>query len=127
MRAWVHRDVRELKSVVSSDCIFMFGIKPPVLLDRASFVSGVENEFACKSFRFQEVTARKHGSSVWFSAHVELELELGRQVWSGNFLVTDLWRKGTIRRKWMLAERSLSPVEKSTQLFDAIRSMQLWR
>ncbi len=127
MRAWVHRDARDFKSMVSSDCIFMFGIKPPVLLDRASFVAGMADEFLCESFRFQEVTARKYGNNVWFSAHVELELRLGRQVWSGNFLVTDLWRRGTVRRKWLLAERSLSPVEKRTELFDAIRAMQLWR
>ncbi len=127
MRAWVHRDTSDLKSLISSDAIWMFGIKPPVLLDRASFISAVQHEFACESFRFHEVTARQYGKSVWFSGHVELELKLGTKNWSGNFLVTDLWRKGTIRRRWTLAERSLSPVEPNSGLSDAIRSMQLWR
>ncbi len=126
MRAWVHRDARDLRSLISGDCIFMFGIKPPVLLDRASFVVGAESEFACTSFRFHEVTARKYGKSVWFSGHVEMELKLGRQEWAGNFLVTDLWRRSAIRRRWLLAERSLSPVEKDERLSDAIRAMQLW-
>ncbi|MEP3421087.1 MAG: nuclear transport factor 2 family protein [Erythrobacter sp.] len=127
MRAWVHRDTSDLKSLISGDGILMFGIKPPVLLDRASFVSAVQHDFLCKGFRFHEVTARKYGKSVWFSGHVELELKLADKEWAGNFLVTDLWRKGAIRRRWMLAERSLSPVEPNSGLSDAIRAMQLWR
>lgn len=127
MRAWVHRDARELKSLICGDCIMMFGIKPPVLLDRASFVVGAEKEFACESFRFHEVTARKYGKSVWFTGHIELELKLGRQEWRGNFLVTDLWRKSAIRRRWLLTERSLSPVEGDERLSDSIRALQLWQ
>lgn len=127
MRAWMHRDARDVKALVSGDFIFMFGTKPPVLLDRPSFIAGLEDRFVCEGFRFQEVTARKYGKSVWFSGHVELELRVGQHKWAGNFLITDLWRKSAIRRRWMLAERSLAPVENDSRLSDAIRAMQLWR
>ena len=127
MRAWMHRNVREIKATVSGDAIFMFGTAPPALLDRASFVAGVEDRFRLLGFRFHEVTARKHGRGVWFTGQVELEMKLGPLEWKGNFLLTDLWRKGLVRRKWLLAERSLSPVEGDKRLSDSIRAMQLWR
>lgn len=127
MRAWMHRDTRDMKALVTGDFIFMFGTTPPVLLDRASYVAGIENGFRLEGFRFQEVTARKHGASVWFTAHVELELKLGPRSWEGHFLLTDLWRKGRVRRRWKLAERSLAPAEANRPLSDAIRALQLWR
>lgn len=127
MRAWMRRDIREVKALVEGDAIFMFGIAPPVLLDRTSFVGAIESGFRCEGYRFHELTARKYGRCVWFSGHVELEMRLGMQEWRGKFLVTDLWRKGRINRKWKLAERSLSPIEEDAKLSDAIRSFQLWR
>ena len=127
MRAWMHRDPREMKATVAGDAIFMFGTAPPALLDRASFIAGVEDGFRLTGFRFQEITARKYGKSVWFSGQVELEMKLGGIDWTGNFLLTDLWRKGLVRRKWQLAERSLAPVEGEKRLSDAIRAMQLWQ
>ena len=127
MRAWMNRDVSELRSLISSDCIFMFGTTPPILLDRPSFVVGVEERLACTGFRFHEVTARKYGKNVWFSGHVELDLRLGAEEWNGAFLIADLWRKTAIKRRWMLTERSLAPLQEGADLFNAIRSMQLWR
>lgn len=127
MRAWIHRNPADLKSLVSGEAIFMFGINPPVLLDRTSFAAAIERDLVCESFRFQELTARKHGKSVWFSAHTELEMRIGGKEWKGHFLITDLWRKSTIRRRWLLAERSLSPMENSEMLSGNIRALQLWR
>lgn len=127
MRAWMHRDAREMKALVSGDFIAMFGTTPPVLLDRASFIAGAENGFRCEGFRFHEITARRYARSVWFTAHVELEMRLGQREWSGHFLLTDLWRKARVRRSWKLAERSLAPVESNQHLSTAIRALQLWR
>lgn len=127
MRAWMHRDVREAKTLLAGHFIFMFGTNPPVLLDRPSFLGGIENGFRCEGFRFQEITARKYGKSAWFTAHVELELKLGTHAWGGHFLLTDLWRKGTVQRRWKLAERSLAPAEQNRALSDAVHALQLWR
>ena len=127
MRAWMYRNPSELKAVVSADALFMFGTAPPALLDRPSFIAGLERGLSCKAFRFQEITARKYGKSVWFSGHAEIEMTIGPKSWNGNFLVTDLWRRGTVRRGWKLAERSIAPVENNSQLSDAVRALQLWR
>ena len=54
-------------------------------------------------------------------------MEIGGKEWSGTFLLTDLWRRGTIKRKWQLAERSLAPTADNEKLCDAIRALQLWR
>lgn len=47
--------------------------------------------------------------------------------WSGPLWVTDLWRKGRVRRRWRIVERVLSRVEDEARVPPAIRSMQLWR
>ncbi len=127
MRAWVHRNAREAKALLSSNFLCMFGTNPPVLLDRPSFVAGMEESFACEGYRFREVIAGKYGKGVWYSGHVELEMRLGRQEWRGHFLITDFWRKSPITRKWKLTQRSLAPVENDPKLSDAIRRLQLWR
>ena len=31
--------------------------------------------------------------------------------WSGQFWITDLWRKSSLTRKWNLTERSLSRID----------------
>ncbi len=127
MRAWMHHNPSELKNLILSDCLFMFGTAPPVLLDRPSFVAGLERGLNCTGFRWHEITARRHGKSVWFTGHAELELKVAAKSWSGSFLITDLWRKGAVRRRYKLAERSIAPVETNSQLSDAIRALQLWK
>ncbi|QIQ86242.1 MAG: hypothetical protein G9473_05740 [Erythrobacter sp.] len=100
---------------------------PPVLLDRASFLAAASRGLALTGFRLREVTGRSHGGGVWFTAHAEMEIAVGRDTWSGGFLLTDLWRKSGLRRRWKLAERSLAPVEANEALSHAIRALQLWR
>jgi hypothetical protein len=41
--------------------------------------------------------------------------------------VTDLWRKGRVRRNWRMVERVLSRPEDNADVPAAIRSLQLWR
>lgn len=127
LRAWMNRDLREIKALISGDCLFMFGTTPPALLDRASLIAGIQGDLVLDGFRFHEMTARRYGRGVWFTAHVELELKVKGQDWTGAFLLTDLWRKGTVRRKWKLAERSLAPLRGDGSMFHAIRALQLWR
>jgi hypothetical protein len=127
MNSWVQRNPSGLKSLVSRDCLFLFGATPPALLDRKSFVAAMDRNLICNAFQFHETTARRYGRSVWFSGHVELALIVGGRDWSGHFLVTDLWRKGAIRRRWQLAERSIAPLRGDGTFSSAIRAMQLWR
>lgn len=127
LRAWMNRDTRELKSLIASDCLFMFGTTPPALLDRPSLLAGIESGLRCNGFQFKEMTARQYGKAVWFSGHVELQLSVTGQDWSGAFMLTDLWRKTGLKRNWKLAERSLAPLKGDGQMSGAIRSLQLWR
>lgn len=127
MRAWMHGDAGNVKASLSGDSILMFGTTPPVLLDRPSFVNAIQGSFVLAGFRFHEVTARKHGKMVWFTGHVEMELAIGQRQWGGKFLLTDLWRRTPFRRRWVIAERSLAPIEPDERISDAIHALQLWR
>lgn len=127
MRVWMGADRGEIKARVAADCVMMLGTTPPVLLDRPSFLAAAERGFALTGFRLREVTGRRYGTNVWFTGHAELDLAVGRDKWSGGFLLTDLWRKSGFRRRWKLAERSLAPVEANESLSHAIRALQLWR
>lgn len=127
MRAWMSRDPDEVRAMVARDCFMLFGTQPPALLDRPSFLAGLDRGLQCKGFRFHEATARQYGATAWYSGQIDLELQIGANDWSGTFLLTDLWRRGKIKRNWQLAERSLAPIDPNTKLCDAIRALQLWR
>ncbi|MEE4539636.1 MAG: hypothetical protein V2J51_14235 [Erythrobacter sp.] len=127
MRGWMGRNVREIKALVATDCLFMFGTRPPTLLDRPSFVAAIDRGFVCEAFRFGAVTARQHRHAAWFTGDIELEMRLSRREWRGRFLLTDLWTKSRLKRRWKLAERSLAPLDGDEDLSAAIHALQLWR
>jgi hypothetical protein len=126
MRAWLAGDAKEVKKLLARDFMAMIGTLPPQLLDKPSFLAGVERGFSCTKFAFREVFVRRHGKNVWFVAGAELELGLGGRPWSGPFLVTGLWTKGAISG-WKLAERSLARLDPAENLAGAIGKLQLWR
>ena len=126
MRAWVAGDAKELKKLLARDFMAMVGTMPPQLLDRPSFLAGAERGFSCTKFAYREVFVRQHGKTAWFVGGAELELGLGLKGWSGPFLVTALWRKGTIGG-WKLAERSLARLDPTETLAASVAKLQLWK
>lgn len=126
MRAWVAGDAKTMKKLTARDAMMMIGTLPPQLLDRPSFLAAMERGFACTRFAIREVIVRRHGKTAWFVAGAELELAFGPKLWSGPFLLTDLWRKGAIGG-WKLAERSLAPLDQTEGLAAAVSKLQLWK
>ncbi|MBD2842013.1 Cif family virulence factor [Erythrobacter rubeus] len=126
MQSWMHRDAGSIRQLATRDFMMMLGTKPPELLDRPSFVAGIEQGFRCTGFRLGESFVRKYGRLAWYVAGAQLELKLGAKDWSGDFIITDLWRKARIGG-WKLAERSLAPTNSDDDLDHRIRKLQLWR
>jgi ketosteroid isomerase-like protein len=125
MRAWLAGDAKAMKKLTARDLMIMVGTLPPQLLDRPSFLVAIERGFACTRFAFREVFVRRHGKTAWFVAGAELEFQLGAKAWSGRFLVTQLWRSGTIGG-WKLADLSLARLDEGERYADSIRALQLW-
>jgi ketosteroid isomerase-like protein len=126
MRAWVAGDAKAMKKLVARDAMVMIGTLPPQLLDRPSFLAAMDRGFACTRFSFREVFVRAQGKTAWFVAGAELELAFGSKLWSGPFLVTDLWRKGAIGG-WKLSERSLARLDPDDALAATVARLQLWK
>ncbi|KPQ26637.1 MAG: protein of unknown function containing DUF4440 domain [Porphyrobacter sp. HL-46] len=126
IRAWLAGDASEAKKLLARDFMAMIGTLPPQLLDRPSFLAGIERGFVCTRFAFHEVFVRQHGKSAWFVGGAELELGLGAKVWSGPSLVTGLWRKGAIGG-WKLTDRSLARIDGNEGLAGAVKRLQLWK
>jgi ketosteroid isomerase-like protein len=127
MRAWVRRDVKELKAITAKDFIHLTGTKPPVILDRPSWLEAVHKRYICSSYRFGEIYVRDWGNTALFTSPLEIEATMDGADWSGRFWVTDLWRKGRVRRGWKLVQRVVSRGEDDPQLRSAIKSLQLWK
>lgn len=125
MRNWIAGDAKAIKKLLHRDFVMMVGTLPPQLLDRPSFVASIERGFVCTRFVFHELFVRQHGKAAWFVAGAELEFRLGGKVWDGRFLVTDLWRCGTLGG-WKLAERSLARLDEGERLPGAVKALQLW-
>ncbi len=127
MRAWLAQDRSQMKQLMARDFMAMIGTSPPEMLDRPSFLAASEQGFVLRRFQLREMLVRPYGRSAWCVAGGALEIDFGRQQWSGEFLITDLWRRGTIRRGWKLAERSIARIEPDDRLADAVRRVQMWR
>ena len=127
MRAWVGRDMKTLKAMTSRNFRMVIGSKPAVILDSKSWLEAAGTRFICSSYRFGDIYAREHGSVAVFASQLEIEARVAGENWSGRLWVTDLWRKGRVRRRWTLAERVLSRIEESAEIPAAIRTLQLWR
>jgi ketosteroid isomerase-like protein len=127
MRAWVQRDARTLKAVTASDLILLTGSKPPVILDQKSWIEAATTRWLCSSYRFGDIYVRKVGNIALFASQLELKATMDGEDWSGAYWVTDLWRKGRVRRSWRLAQRVVSRIDDDKKLAAAIRSLQLWK
>lgn len=126
MRLWVAGDAKGAKKLLARDFMMLVGSTPPQLLDRPSFLAAMGRDFACTRFTFREVVVRTHGKAAWFVAGAELELAFGPRLWSGGFLVTQLWRKGAIGG-YKLAECSLGRLDPDESIAGALGRLQLWK
>jgi hypothetical protein len=70
---------------------------------------------------------RTIGTAALFATRVELKAEMKGRDWSGTVWLTDLWRKGRVRRGWKLAQRIVSRADDTPDAAAALRSLQLWR
>jgi hypothetical protein len=127
MRAWISRDARELKSLTARDFTLLMGSKPSVILDSRSWLDAATTRWLCTSYRFGDIYVRQVGSVAVFASQLELKATMDGHDWSGKYWVTDLWRRGRVRRGWRMAERVLSRPDEDKQVPAAIRSLQLWR
>lgn len=126
MRAWVGRDLKQLKSLTARDFILIMGSKPAVILDQRSWLDAAAKRWLCSGFRFGDIHVRRFGSYAVFASQLELNAAMDGEDWSGRMWVTALWRKRRIVG-WRMVERILSRTEDSQQVPSAIKSLQLWR
>lgn len=126
MRAWAQGDLPALKALTARGFHLLVGSKPAAMLDRPSWLEAATKRYLCSSYRFGDIYVRDLGPMALFASQLELKASLDGHDWSGRLWVTDLWRKGRIRRRWRLVERVLSRVEEDSDVPAAIKSMQLW-
>ena len=127
MRAWVNGDAKALKAITASNFILLTGSKPPAILDRPSWLEAVDKRYECSSYRVADIYVRSLGSVVLFAARLELKATMDGRDWSGTVWVSDLWRKGRVRRSWKLVQRILSKPDDNPDLPKAVRALQLWK
>jgi ketosteroid isomerase-like protein len=127
MRAWVGRDAKAMKAITAKDFILLTGSKPPAILDRPSWIEAAAKRWDCSSYRFGDIYVREVGGIALFTAPVELKATMDGRDWSGHFWVSDLWRKGRVRRGWKLAQRIVTRADDNAELPKAIRALQLWK
>ena len=127
MRAWINGDMRELKALTARNFRMLFGSKPTVMLDAKSWLDAAGARYVCSSYRFGDVYVRDVGKVAVFATQLDLKARMDGHDWSGQLWVTDLWRKSTLRRKWVMVERVVSRVDDNKDVPAAVRSLQLWR
>ena len=127
MRAWIARDAKSLKSLTARNFIMVTASKPPVILDYRSWLEAATTRYLCKSYRFSDIYVRDLGSIALFACRMDVETSMDGEDWSGRLWVTDLWRKGRVRRGWRMVDRIVSRTDDNPKVPAAVRSLQLWR
>ena len=127
MRAWVNDDMRALKAITAKSFILLTASKPPAILDRPSWLEAAPKRYLCSSYRYADIYVQEVGGLAVFAAPVDLKATMDGRDWSGTLFVTDIWRKGRMRRGWKLAQRILSTPDERPELAKAIKSLQLWK
>ncbi|MXP09424.1 nuclear transport factor 2 family protein [Pseudoblastomonas halimionae] len=127
MRAWMVRDRKAMRGLLSRDFIFHLAGGKGAILDRPSWLDAASGRFKLEAYRFGDVYARQLGRTAVFVAPIALEMKMGPLEWTGEFRLTDVWQKGRVRRSWNLVERVLARPESDEDMPAAIRDLQLWR
>ena len=127
MRAWVNRDSRALKSLTARDFILLTASMPPTILDRPSWLEAAAKRYHCSSYRFGDIYVRKFGAAALFASKVELKATMDGREWREEIWITDIWRKGRMRRGWKLVQRVISSISEDPQIPKAMKSLQLWK
>ena len=126
MRAWVGSDLAALKRLTSRRFRLIVGSKPSVMLDYKSMIDAAGRGFDCSSYRFGDIYVREVGGLTIFASQLELKATIQGEDYSGKLWVTDLWKKGRVRRRWQLVQRLLSRPEERPAIAPAVQSLQLW-
>ena len=127
MRAWVNRDSKAMKAITGSDFILLTASKPPVILDRRSWLEAMAEHYHCSSFKFGDIYVRGWGPFALFASPLEIEATMDGHDWSETIWVTDIWRRGRVRRGWKLVQRTVSRRNENPKLRAAIKALQLWK
>lgn len=128
MRAWVNGEKKALKSATSRRFMLLAGSKPPMILDRTSWLDAAANRWSCSSYRFGDIYVGSIGSGLAvFAAPLEIKSRMDGADWSGTVFVTDIWRRAMSRRGWKIVQRVISRPDEDPALPKAIRALQLWK
>jgi hypothetical protein len=127
MRAWVQRDAKALKAVTARNFMLLTGSTKPMILDARSWVEAATTRYLCSSYRFGDIYVRDLGGVAVFASQLDMQATLDDVDWSGSFWITDVWKKGRIRRGWRLAQRVVSLPDDDPEVPAGIRALQLWR
>lgn len=128
MRAWVNGEKKVMKAATSRHFMLLAGSKPPMILDRTSWLDAAANRWSCSSYRFGDIYVRSVGSGLAvFAAPLEIKARMDGADGSGTFFVTDIWRRAMTRRGWKMVQRVISRPDEDPALPKAIRALQLWK
>ena len=128
MRAWVNGDKKALKGGTSRNFMLLAGSKPPMILDRTSWLDAAAGRWSCSSYRFGDIYVRSVGRGVAiFAAPLEIKARMGDGDWSGTVFVTDIWRTAMIKGRWKMVQRVITRTDDDPGLPKAIRALQLWK
>ena len=127
MRAWATGDAKTLKLLTARNFRMVMGSRPAALLDAPSWLEAAATRFRCSAYRFGDIYVRDVGAVAVFATQLSLKATMDDADWSGDYWVTDIWRKSKVRRQWRMVERLLSRPDGDKQMAAGFTALQLWR
>ena len=108
MRAWQDQDRSALETLLAPDFSLVVASAPHYQFDRDDWIDLAVESYRCKSFSYESVQFHRLSPDiVAMSAIADLDATLGKEIRSGRFFVTDLWKRS--EAGWQICARYSSP------------------
>ena len=101
MQAWMDKDEAKFNDILAED--FLLGSSRGLWMNKSQWIEGAVGPFTCTDFRWKEIKVRVYESVAVVNAITSQTANVGKEDWSGQFMVTDVWVK--TNGKWQVVSR----------------------
>jgi hypothetical protein len=89
MEAWIHKDMIKCSEIISDD--FILSSARGRLTNKDEWLNAANSFITGEEFKWLEIKIRQYGNTAVVNARTTQKASVGKEDWSGMFLLTDVW------------------------------------
>ena len=89
MEAWIQKDLKKCSEILSDD--FILSSARGNLVNKEQWLESAKELITGEEFKWLEINIRQYGNTAVVNAKTTQKAHVGKENWSGMFLLTDVW------------------------------------